>query len=423
MSSAGWGAGGGQQRGADVLTDSEFAEFNFACAVGSAKDWTWQQGYACQSGEVWVSDSSCGTSSGGANGFPPSWQSASSFAWNINTYEVTATYPWDMYVFGTDISVWKSPFSASDPNTVIGLDGYPAATNSDDLSQGPSITYSSTHNWEWPMVYEWSLDLGPSGTDCGSNALYLVTGLSHHSPLKEGTGSAMDKYGEQQMLDWCGEENDCFPEPEGGGDPVPFADWGDLPDTYSTTSANNGPSHNLTVAGPYLGADIQFEGDGQPTTDATGDSSEEDGVLRDMSDLWQPGAAVDLDTNISGSTGHLVAWFDWNDDDSFDEMKDFGSLTTGAQTLNVNIPASYGIGTTVHVRFRIFDPAGIPGGSLDFKDFQGTATGGEVEDYQWPFNTNAVQLVGLRAASPNLISIGLFIALVGLSWRKKKTRS
>jgi hypothetical protein len=77
----------------------------------------------------------------------------------------------------------------------------------------------------------------------------------------------------------------------------------------------------------------------------------------------------------------------------------------------------------VHARFRIFDPNALPGGSLEFGDFQGSATGGEVEDYRWPFSTNAVQLVGLRAASPNLISIGLFIALVGLSWRKKKTRS
>jgi hypothetical protein len=334
-----------------------------------------------------------------------------------------------MYVFGTGVSSWKSPFSTSDPdtsppnnpNTVIGLDGYPAATSSGDLSQGPSITYGGTYMWEWPMVYEWALNLGPSGTDCGGNALYLVTGLSHHSPMKEGTGSAMDKYGEQQMLDWCGEENDCFPEPD--GDPVPFADWGDLPDAYSTTAANNGPSHNLTVAGPYLGTDIQFESDGQPTTDATGDSIEEDGVLRDMSDVWQPGAVVDLDTTISGNTGHLVAWFDWDDDDRFDEMIDFGSLTTGAHALNVNIPPSYGIGTTVHARFRIFDPNALPGGSLEFGDFQGSATGGEVEDYRWPFSTNAVQLVGLRAASPNLISIGLFIALVGLSWRKKKTRS
>jgi hypothetical protein len=194
---------------------------------------------------------------------------------NVNAYQANATPAWNLYAFGTDIDTgWKSPFLSSSPDNVTLVPGYP--------------TYSGgNYLWEWSMVYEWSVNLGPSGTDCGDDPVFFITGQSHHSPPK-----------------CAGCDNDTFPPPE---DPV-FSDWGDVPNSYGTTEASNGARHYITVNGPYLGQDIQAETDGQPTTDATGDGSEEDGVTarasRSRSRSRTPRAAP---CSGPGSTGTATA--------------------------------------------------------------------------------------------------------------------
>ncbi|MCI5081893.1 MAG: hypothetical protein MRY78_09380, partial [Saprospiraceae bacterium] len=52
-------------------------------------------------------------------------------------------------------------------------------------------------------------------------------------------------------------------------------DYGDLPDTYSTTAANNGASHVLK-SGLYLGSCVDFENDGNPSTTAGTEPNEGD---------------------------------------------------------------------------------------------------------------------------------------------------
>ncbi len=389
MTSAGWGGGGGQQRNAVKLTDSEFAGFTFACEVGDPlRTWAWQQAYGCapsSASNPWASRADCGPGSGTP---PPSYQSSSSFVWNINNYRdkygttapPSGSPPWNMYTYGAATSAWKSPFASANPNTVIGLAGYPAATNANDLSQGPPITFSNVHEWEWSMVYEWSINLGPGGANCGANPIYLVTGLSHHSPLKEGTGSAMAKYGQYQMEEWCGEENDCFPPTGGGENPNPFSDWGDLPDTYGTTSANNGARHYLKVNAPYLGQDIQSEPDGQPTTNALGDGNEEDGIIIDLT-----GQAITA--FVSNGPALLGGWFDWNNDGDFNDAGEFFSwnnVASGSNTLPFTIGTGFNFqtATQLYARFRIFSNASAaPGGSLEQADYRGMATNGEAEDY------------------------------------------
>ncbi|MEM6317608.1 MAG: hypothetical protein AAF960_08045 [Bacteroidota bacterium] len=62
-------------------------------------------------------------------------------------------------------------------------------------------------------------------------------------------------------------------------------DYGDLPDSsdttntndYQTLAAQNGPAH-LIINGLSMGIQIDSETNGQPTTDATGDDADEDGV-------------------------------------------------------------------------------------------------------------------------------------------------
>lgn len=401
MASTGWGMGGGQQRGADTLIDSEFAGFRFACEPSSARDWSWEQGYACLDGggTSYVSDSTCGTSTGP---FPPSLVSASSFAWNINTYEAAGTPPWDRDLISATIDDWVSPFDTSMTGgvyTPVGLDGYPSvsSTPAPDCMSAPAadlttVTYSSDHDWEWRMIYEWSLDLGPAGADCGSSGLFLVTGLSHHSPAKDEITMT--------CIAECGDENDCFPPDVGGPTEDPLSDYGDLPDSYDTLRASGGAQHHIKVVSPYLGSDPpDSELDGAPSSDAEGDdgtTDDEDGVVPQVSGPWNPGTMQSLSVTVNGTSGSddvVGAWLDWNNDGDFDCPDEFESFTATSGDMTYTLTASIPSGgdefdwmtDDLHARFRIFSSDSVaPGGSLDCTDHDGAATDGEVEDYVWP---------------------------------------
>jgi hypothetical protein len=198
-------------------------------------------------------------------------------------------------------------------------------------------------------------------------------------------------------------------------------DFGDLPNSYSTLLANDGPRHTLTP-NLYLGACVDSEANGQPDPGAlaTGDntnllgtptvtygscgpSGDEDGVARDMSYKWTPGATVQLNVTVEGE-GELACWIDWNGDGNFgdggtgdaDEFINFGSSTG---VVNVTIPNTHVAGTTLYTRCRLFPTEQAPGGSLTQDDYIGFAPGGEVEDYRWTFGPTAVTLSDLRATT------------------------
>jgi hypothetical protein len=418
MTSTGWGNGGGQQRGADILFDSEFAGFQFACEPGSAsRDWSWEQGYAClDSGGSgsYVSDTTCGTSSGTP---PPSLVSSSSIVWNLNTYDADTTPNWDRDLVSAAVNDWVAPFdlAVTGGYTPVGLDGYPSVSTTAapadimNVCTGPPPTadlstalYDSDHNWEWRMVYEWSVDLGAGGADCGSNELFLVTGLSHHSPAKQELTSI--------CLTPCGDENDCFPADPGGATEDPFSDFGDLPDSYGTLRASTGAQHNIKVVAPYLGSiPPDMELTGSPSADGLGDDSvtdDEDGVVPVLTSAWDPGTMQELSVTINGTTGadNVVGiWIDWSNDGDFLDSGEcvtpivaaFGDTT---YTLNVTVPSGTGddfdwMNDNLHARFRVFsDGTAAPGGSLDCGDFDDEATDGEVEDYVWSMGALPVTL-------------------------------
>lgn len=365
-SSAGWGPGRNCKRG----TDSEFAEFTLECAPGSPNSWTWKQAMGCELDSApppsdWKSDATCPSAEGTI--WPTSTQASTSWVANANDYQTAYPYstpwpgsrdlPWDMYTGGTDLKKWTSPFVSSDPNDVTQVPGYPVHTPYDQFGSG----YSPAYGWEWSMIYEWSVDLGPGGTNCGDDPIWLVTGSSHHSPSKND------------------DENDDFPPPDPNDPPPILADWGDLPDFYGTLFASDGPRHYLTVNGPYLGQDIRNETDGQPTATATGDGSEEDGVTINLTDGT-------LQAFVSNGPALLGGWFDWNNDGDFDDSGEFFSwnVATGLNTLPFTIGTGFDLqsSTQLYSRFRLFsDATAAPGGSLDQGDYLGEATNGEVEDY------------------------------------------
>ena len=390
--SAGWG----QHRSCKRASDSEFATFTFECAPGSPRSWTWQQALGCalnptEPASDFVTDSTCGPSSPAAD-WPPGITAASSWVTNANTYQSAYPYgtpwppspapPWNLYVNGIDFKKnWKSPFVTSAPDDVTQVTGYPTHSSYNQINPG----VSQSGGWEWSMVYEWSIDMGSGGTDCGGQLIYVLSGTSHHSPPKSG------------------DQNDDFPP-----QPNPIlSDWGDLPDVYGTFSTSTGPAHYIKIDGPYLGADIQAEADGQPTTDATGDGVEEDGITAVVDSDWTAGSTQTISVVVSNApTGALLGgWFDWNGDGDLTDPDEFFSwnVSEGVNALSVTVGSEFAWATdTLHGRFRLFSTAAAaPGGTLEQADFGGDATDGEVEDYVWDFGTLPVTLNAFSSDGPS----------------------
>ena len=340
MASVGWGNGGGQQRGAHKLV-----EFR-VCSSSPLR----ARREAPVNGPGIRDMRACPEAPGsptcrarpGSGAAPPGYDSATSFAWNINTYEATPDpKPWNRDVQGTQLKDWVSPFDLSQsPPLALGLDGYPSLEGAE---------FSDQYQWEWRMIYEWSIPLGTNGANCGGNLVYVVTGLSHHSPLKEELGLPPEICGDP--------ENDCFPDDITVVDPL--SDYGDLPDDYGTTTAAGGPFHNIRVTGPYLGQEVVFELDGQPTIDASGDGTEEDGVTAVVNDNWTVGSSQTISVDVSNAPdGALLgAWFDWNEDGDFSEPGEFisWSVDEGTNALSVTVGTGFNWATsTLHARFRLF---------------------------------------------------------------------
>ena len=98
-------------------------------------------------------------------------------------------------------------------------------------------------------------------------------------------------------------------------------DFGDLPDgTGGTTPyspAIRGANHQ--ALGLRLGPSVDSELSDNPSAASDGDDTnnspdDEDGVLRDLNDLWTPGASVDLLVNVRDCTAppcRLSGWIDW----------------------------------------------------------------------------------------------------------------
>lgn len=209
-------------------------------------------------------------------------------------------------------------------------------------------------------------------------------------------------------------------------------DFGDLPPAYgNTTFADDGARH--CIGSIFLGSGPDADGDGQESLTAVGDSTDEDGVDRDMTDPWLNGAGVDIEFDLTSSAGpvDIGLWIDWNGNDTFDAGTDFfpftGVAAGGVSVHTITVPgaATYTLGSTVNARVRVFAAGGAPGGSLDATDYVGLATNGEVEDYQWGFTPTAVSLQDVTAVTHQSKLVWLVVAfgtlLSGaLFWQHRK---
>lgn len=184
-----------------------------------------------------------------------------------------------------------------------------------------------------------------------------------------------------------------------------LCDYGDLPDTYGTTEANQGARHQINAT-LYLGSCVDAEYNGQPEAMAgamnNGDdntagvgsvptgvacSDDEDGISFFNSLLPGQISCVDVNiTNLTGSTAVLQGWIDWNGDNVFDPTEELGlgfPLTFSDFNLNTsvcfNVPQTAVFNNNeIYARFRL-----SPNGGLNATDTSADPVViGEVEDYK-----------------------------------------
>jgi len=156
-------------------------------------------------------------------------------------------------------------------------------------------------------------------------------------------------------------------------------DYGDLPEPkYATLRDSDGPRH-LVEEGFSLGALVDVEVDGQPTSDASGDGADDDGVLSGLAGL-SVGYSSEIVVNVQGITaeraGRLDAWIDLDHDGDFgdagEQVLQNAVMVEGDNTFSISIAQSALVGDTF-ARFRLSSTGNL-GPS-------GPANDGEVEDY------------------------------------------
>ncbi len=155
------------------------------------------------------------------------------------------------------------------------------------------------------------------------------------------------------------------------------ADFGDAPDTYGTTAADDGPYHSF-LDGLTLGTEYDAESDGTPGADADGDAADEDGVSGPLQFAVGADTTITVSaTNTTDLAATLAAWVDLDGSGTFDP----GELVTvtvpassGTAEYQLTFPGATATGES-YARFRLF------GGTPDDILPTGGWASGEVEDY------------------------------------------
>lgn len=179
------------------------------------------------------------------------------------------------------------------------------------------------------------------------------------------------------------------------------SDFGDAPDTttatgvnnYQTLAANGGPSHviDTTQTTLYLGGGVDGEAGTQQSLAAnldnlftTGGRNDEDGVMSSLDLSATVGASPKITlsaTNTTGTAATLYGWIDYNHNGVFENATERAQIAvptgTTAGRFTLQFPKVVGdVAGGTYARFRLSSDAAAANPI-------GTATGGEVEDYQF----------------------------------------
>lgn len=154
------------------------------------------------------------------------------------------------------------------------------------------------------------------------------------------------------------------------------SDFGDAPLSYPVSSDQQGAEHGTPTLqlAPILGFKRDVEDNGIPSSDASSDGADDDGV---SADAFVIGKTTSLSVQVSDKAGILDAWVDWNSDGDWDDTAEkivaAMPLEIGLHSIPIDVPLDALVGTTF-ARFR------LSSGGSDLPT--GFATDGEVEDYQ-----------------------------------------
>ena len=296
------------------------------------------------------------------------FQNASSFNQNINSWNViSVTNMFRMFLgssFNQDISNWNvtnvtsmnSMFTSSAFNQNIGSWDISSVTEMDYMFAG---TILSTENYD-ALLVGWSQQtLQPDVSFDGGSSKY--TAIAERAILTD-------------IYNWT--------VTDGG---LADADFGDLPTEYNNTLlVNNGALHFIVDENQImLGTSIDSEPDGQESTLANAEGTDDDGIL--ITSEWEEG--IDggaIEVTVTGGGGYLSGWIDWNSDNDFEDEGEQilyqRTVLENTQTITFDIP-EIGIGNfSKFARFRLYDT----------DTYTPTTTGitenGEVEDYNFIFD-------------------------------------
>lgn len=191
-------------------------------------------------------------------------------------------------------------------------------------------------------------------------------------------------------------------------------DYGDLPnpnpqanpptcEQYPTRVGCDGPRHGIVSGAAILGPTVDADGGELQSATAglddqtnTGSADDEDGVTPTRAFVWSNGGSGSLDVTISGGSGYLNCWVDWNDDDDFadsgEQIVTNAAVSPGTSARTFAVPVDPL--NLYYARCRVSPNAGAT--------LTGAIYGGEVEDYRWLPLTTA-----LAIAKPNASDVQL----------------
>lgn len=195
--------------------------------------------------------------------------------------------------------------------------------------------------------------------------------------------------------------------------PVATRDWGDLPDTFFTSAAADGPRHSYN--GLVLGTAWDFEAQGVPSAAADGDDNtlspdDEDGIVVHPS--WNANGTLRVTVKATGGVGatlyNLAIWINWDKNGVFNTAPFTGPCVSGCgelytvqitadgvnNVLNLGAPSGFTVvDPALEFRLRLYPTA--PASYLP----TGYIQGGEIEDYVYYFSPLAVDLASFAASA------------------------
>lgn len=169
-----------------------------------------------------------------------------------------------------------------------------------------------------------------------------------------------------------------------------------------------------------LGAAVDADGGNLYNTDATADDlrdqDDEDGVSPTAGVKWTAGGQGSLNATVTGGSGYLNCWVDWNNDqdwaDAGEKIISDVAAPAGPNTLTFGIPASAAIPNAGFIARCRLSP-----GTGQATAVTGATEFGEVEDHKWSFDSAGFPVLpAAPSAVTDLAIANLNTTDVRLTW-------